>query len=81
MLVCILNKEIGAEWLIGNLLSAWVKISINHPVILMLSLPLCTSDIKLQIKGRKSLGLDDTSFASSVGSQGGTVTCPCWLLG
>jgi len=73
--------EMGTEWLIGNLFSAWVKISINHPVILMLALSLCVSDIKLQTNGRKSLGLDGAPFASSVWSQEGTVTWPCWLLG
>lgn len=57
MLVCILNKEIGTERLIGNLFSVWVKISTNHPVILLLSFSLCISDIKLQKKGFNDIDL------------------------
>ena len=80
MLVCIWNKEIGTEWLVGNLFSAWIKISINHPVILMLSLSLCISDIKLQIKGRKSLSLDDTWLLPLLGLREGRwhALAGCW---
>lgn len=71
-----LNKEIGTEQLIGDLFTAWVKVSMNHHVTPVLSLSLCISGIKLKIKGRKSLGVDDTSLASSTGFPRGVVTCP-----
>lgn len=71
MLVCILNKETGTEWLIGNLFSVWVKISTNHPVILVLPFSLCISVIKLQKKRRKKLGFDDTDLFPLVGGRRG----------
>lgn len=60
MSICILNKGIGTEQLIGNWFTAWVKVSMTHHVTLVLSLSLRISGIKLKIKVRKSLGVDDT---------------------